>query len=277
MEYIDAYAGTRGAASSSRISQPPAMAAAHACRLGCAHAGHPARPRLSRGAAHQPLVATIAHRSRSAPNPSRHADARDRASHPDRHGRRSDGPYPCDHAIQSLPGEHRPPPCTAQQLEAAFVGGSAATGNALGIFALRNTGDQPCTLHGYVQLILLDAQGQPIPMPAQQTTQALFGQTVPPPSPVVLPPGTPPLTPPRSAATAGHAFVRVIWTDVCGDGVNPAAIAIVPPGDSQPIPVAIDPTWRTAFAICAHIGPMPAGLRILPLEATPPGRLDLSS
>lgn len=170
-----------------------------------------------------------------------------------------------------------PPPCTAQQLEVAFVGGSAATGNALGIFALRNTGTQPCTLQGYVQLILLDAQGQPIPMPAQQTTQALFGQTVPPPSPVVLPPDTPPLTPPRSAATAGHAFVRVLWTNVCGDGVNPAAIALVPPGDTQPIPVAIDPAWRTAFAICAHIGPMPAGLRILPIEATPPSRLDLSS
>ncbi|MCM8749367.1 DUF4232 domain-containing protein [Thermomicrobiaceae bacterium CFH 74404] len=170
-----------------------------------------------------------------------------------------------------------PPPCTAQQLEAAFIGVTAATGNALGVFALRNTGDQPCTLQGYVQLILLNAQGQPIQMPAQQTTQALFGQTVPPPSPVVLPPGTPPLTPPRSAATAGHAFVRVIWTNICGDGVNPAAIAIVPPGDTQPIPVAIDPSWQTAFTICAHIGPKPAGLRILPIEATPPSGLDLSS
>jgi Protein of unknown function (DUF4232) len=67
------------------------------------------------------------------------------------------------------------PPCRAANLSLAFLGGLGATGHGELGFALRNTGDQPCTTIGYPGIQFLDKAGNALPTVPTHTTQDYFG------------------------------------------------------------------------------------------------------
>jgi len=110
------------------------------------------------------------------------------------------------------------PICQAAQLEAAAIGGYAASGgNVDSPVALRDTGSTACYLEGYPGVTILDAAGRSL---AQAIGSANRGTYFPewPEGQVLLQPGTPPLPrPPFAGQTGmlsrGQAVFNMQWWD----------------------------------------------------------------
>jgi hypothetical protein len=108
--------------------------------------------------------------------------------------------------------------CHASQLEAAAIGGYAATGgNVDSPIALLNTGAAACYLEGYPDVTILDAAGRSLAQAIGTTNRGTYfpewpgGQ-------VLLQPGTPPLPHPPFAGqmaslSRGQALFNMQWWD----------------------------------------------------------------
>jgi hypothetical protein len=125
-----------------------------------------------------------------------------------------------------------PPQCTAAMLKLSFLGGSAATGHELLVFALTNTSAGACRTYGFPGVQFISASGAPLPTDPTHTTRDFFGSA--PEQPITLEHGQ-------------SASFRLGATDV-PTGANKcataAALQVIPPNDTH--------TLRTAIARGAY-------------------------
>jgi hypothetical protein len=106
--------------------------------------------------------------------------------------------------------------CDAGQLSASLVHSGVAAGSSIDIIALTNAGSTTCTLEGYPDLALYDAQGQAVPASVQQgPVGGVSGPTL-----VTLAPG--------SSASFYVQFSS--GTGTPGASCQPFTVGITPPG-----------------------------------------------
>ena len=133
-------------------------------------------------------------------------------------------------AVSPTPTPIFAPPCRTAQLSLVFDHGGAAAGHAAPEYRFQNQSSQPCTLTGYPQVRLLDADRRPLPIQQQRQTSAYtFPEQ--PIQTVVLGPG-------------GVAYFKIELFDVASQGETcPIAsyVEVAPPNDTTPIEI-VGPT-----------------------------------
>ncbi len=122
------------------------------------------------------------------------------------------------------------PPCHTAQLSLVLDHGGAAAGHAAPEYRFQNQSSQPCTLTGYPQVRLLDADRRPLPVQQQRQTSAY----------------TFPEQPIQTVALApsGVAYFKIELLSVPSqDETCPVAsyMEIAPPDDTTPIEI-VGPT-----------------------------------
>jgi hypothetical protein len=68
-----------------------------------------------------------------------------------------------------------PANCRAGALHVTAGKGGVATGHVSSSFLIRNSGETPCTLRGYPNVTLLDANGKPLDVAVKQVASDFFG------------------------------------------------------------------------------------------------------
>jgi Protein of unknown function (DUF4232) len=140
--------------------------------------------------------------------------------------------------------------CATSQLTVAEGGRiSEATEQESRLFRLTNVSSRPCTLEGYPRIVLLDANGAPIPFRYHDGGDQMV--TSRPPSPVELAPG-------------GSAYLLINQTACVTGGVSVASsIRITPPGSDRGLTVSL-----RRYPIIESCGPGTV-VDVSPVEATP--------
>lgn len=119
------------------------------------------------------------------------------------------------------------PQCTAAMLKLSFLGGSAATGHGLLVFALTNTSASSCRSYGFPGVQFISSSGAPLPTDPTHTTQDFFGSA--PERPITLAHG-------QSASFRLGTTDQPSGADKCATA---AALQVIPPNDTHTLRTAI--------------------------------------